>query len=140
MVSKCLTQDRYEAKAQLNQREASRRNNVDRVILLPMNFAYHWIPGDFHPLKPVNVVVKTKDAGLRGAIAPNTITIIKKKRMFATPPASSSCTSIFLAKMLHSNGSTITAPKQIGRGISKFLGHGTMRLRGKINSIHVTFF
>ena len=57
----------------------------------------------------MNVVVNTKDAGLRGANAPNTITIMKKKRMFAAPPTSSSCTSIFLAKILHSNGSAITA-------------------------------
>lgn len=49
------------------------------------------------------------------------MTIMKKKRTFAAPPISSSCTSILLAKMLHSNGSTITALEAMSNRVSTCL-------------------
>jgi hypothetical protein len=70
---------------------------------------FHWIPTFDQPLSPVRVLVKTNDALLRGAIT-SKVTIKRiKKRMWVTPPISSSGARALLAKTLQTTGMARTA-------------------------------
>jgi hypothetical protein len=70
---------------------------------------HHWIPGLFHPLNPVTVLVKTNSDVLCGDITLRVITITMKKTKCPIPPMTSSDGRIFLAKMLQKRGSRMTA-------------------------------
>jgi hypothetical protein len=65
---------------------------------------HHDIPGSVHPLNPVTDLVKTKDAELRGDRTTRITTTTIMKIRCEIPPIISSGARIFLAYILHNNG------------------------------------